>query len=438
MTSPEVSQPCSAPATRQVRRYRWLFRGVVLLLGWGLLECVSYVILLQVKSEGIPGVRDIQKSLKEGGTNLSSYSETFHPYFGWTHNPEVMAGPVDCCDQKLRVNRFGFIDATDGIHRKSPDKLIVAIGGGSVAWQMSCAAESTLKSELQQIPAYQGREVIIVRLAQSGFKQPQALFALQYYLLMGGQFDLVLNLDGFNELALAQDNSFSATALDYPQGWNIRTHEIVDPRDTDFSLRIFELKGLRQRSAIAALSSPLRVLPSYQLVWLLREERRREELTTIQGILLKRRHDRQGAFIHTGPHPLSREPDDLLNESIRIWKEASLNMDRLCQAHGIEYFHAIQPNQYDSGSKPFSEYELQFSYNKAIPYFELIQSGYPALRRAAEELRSEGVRCIDLTRIFEHVDETLYIDPYCHVNTRGSERIAEAFMQSVRASLNPK
>lgn len=437
MTTPSKTTS-SPPNSRPARRSRkWLFRGLVLVISWGIVELFSYLILEGIADRGIVGVRETQFRMTLGGAANHDYSETFHPYFGWTHNPEVQTGEISCCDKTLRTNRFGFFDSSDGIHKQSPDRLIVGICGGSVAWQMSCAAEEVLKQRLGEISAFRGREVTFVRLAQPGYKQPQALFALTYYLLMGAEFDLILNLDGYNELALAGAENFrSHTALDYPQGWYVRSHDIVDPRDVDFSLRVFELRGTRQRAASRALKSPFRVFPTYQLWWFCQNERSRIEQVGIQEELQARRESRKGAFVHTGPHPLAKTEQDALVECVRIWKQSSLELHRLCQAHGIAYFHATQPNQYDLNSKPLSEHEREACYSETIAYRPVIEAGYPALREAGNELRAAGVRQFDLTRIFEKVEETLYVDPYCHFNTRGSELLAEALIARVSEAMN--
>ena len=433
-STPNEKSTSSGRILRQ--RRKWLFRGLVFLVGWGAAELFSYVVLQAIADNGIAGVRDTQLRMTEGGVADHNDSETFHPYFGWTHNPDIHTGDIDCCGKKLRTNRFGFFDSTDGIHQRSPDRLIVGICGGSVAWQMSCAAEEVLKQRLREIPEFRNREVIIVRLAQAGYKQPQALFSLTYYLLMGAEFDLILNLDGYNEIALPVAENFrSHAALDYPQGWYVRTRDIVDPRDADFSLRVFELRGQRQRAASQARRSVLRFLPSYQLWWFCQNERKRVEQLDIQAELQKRRESVQSKFIHTGPHPLAKTDEEAIDEAIRIWKQSSLELHRLCQTHGIRYFHATQPNQYDTDSKPLSEYEQRACYSDANDYGKYVITSYPKLRQAGLELQAAGVRQFDLTRIFEKVEETLYVDPFCHVNTRGSELLAEALIDRVSAAI---
>ena len=70
--------------------------------------------------------------------------------------------------------------------KRRPDRLIIAITGGSVAWQLSVGGEELIRSLLHESPALRDREIIILRLGMSGFKQPQQLQAISYVLALGG------------------------------------------------------------------------------------------------------------------------------------------------------------------------------------------------------------------------------------------------------------
>ncbi len=438
--SSESLRPASSPLPHSWRR-RWLFRSVLLCLTWLAVEAVSYLMIQVMAQGGMAGIRESQLAFKHVGRNQTSQTETFHPYIGWVHNPDFLS-QVDCCGLALKINRYGFFDSSDGIHQRRPDQLIVAIAGGSVAWQMSCAGAEALRRKLHEVPAYRDREIVFVRLAQPGYKQPQSLYALNYYLLLGGEFDIVIGLDGYNEIALPVAENFPANvALDYPQGWHARTLDIVDARDADFSLRVFEIRGLRQRRALAAASSPWHWLPSYQLLWFAQEERLRNELIEIETELMGRAYARGKAFINSGPHPIVQDQDAALRESVRLWKQATLQMHQLCEANQILFVHAIQPNQYDPGSKPLSEYEQANCYSDEVEYGHIVKQGYPQLRTEGAKLRSLGVRHFDLTHLFAQTTDTLYVDPFCHVNAQGSELLAvslgDRVIQCIPLSVEP-
>ena len=72
--------------------------------------------------------------------------------------------------------------------------LIVGFFGGSFAEDVAYTAAGTMIEELK--PLYPGKEIVVVKGAMAGYKQPQQLMAYNYFSALGGDFDLVVNLDG--------------------------------------------------------------------------------------------------------------------------------------------------------------------------------------------------------------------------------------------------
>lgn len=441
-----TEQSESALAKRPQSRRRWIFRGVILLGAWCLIELICWGLLYAVTANGPQEVISRRESfrkmffhmdsLQDAGTHI----QTVHPFVGWVRNPEVLQGET-YEGTLLKTNRLGFLDTSEGIFTRDPKRLIVGITGGSVAYQMSCAGAERLKEKLLAIPKYRDREIIIVRMAQSAYKQPQGLFSLNYYMLQGGEFDIVINLDGLNEITMSLSQNFPLhVALDYPQGWKMRTAEIVPPRESETAMELIQIRGQRRQNALAAPSF-LQWLPSQLLLWHVRDERLRERLVVLQrrGLL----DDTERSFVRCGPESLARNEEEALSECIRIWKQASLQMYRLCQASGITYVHAIQPNQYDPGSKPLAAAELDLMRpdsegNRDQAFVTIVAAGYPRLREAGNELRTAGVQVVDLTGIFSEVREPLYVDSCCHVNPTGSEMLAGAIGDFLRKSVSPE
>ena len=430
------------PKPRSSRR-RWIFRGVVLVATWCLVELVSWFILVGVATNGYREVTWRRESFREMHFQLGERqdvgvnTQTVHPFVGWVRNPEILKGEV-YEGTELKTNRLGFLDTSEGIFQRDPKRLIVGITGGSVAYQMSCAGAERLKEKLHAVPEYRDREIVIVRMAQSAYKQPQGLFALNYYMLQGGEFDIVINLDGLNELTMSMSQNYPLrVALDYPQGWNMRTAEIIPANESDIAMELIQIRGQRRKYALSGINTYWQWLPSQVLLWHIRDERLREQLVSLQGRTL---HDYKGwSFVRCGPAPLAPNEAAALAESVRVWKQASLQMHRICQASGIHYVHAIQPNQYDPGSKPLTTSEVDLMHpesvgNQSQPFITIVPAGYPLLRQAGQELQSAGVRVIDLTAIFSKVSDSLYVDSCCHVNPTGSEMLAGAIGDFIRES----
>ena len=65
------------------------------------------------------------------------------------------------------------------------------------------------------------RRVRVHSLALGGFKQPQMLAALAYLMALGQRFDVVVELDGFNDVALSfSENKYKGTFPAYPRDWD--------------------------------------------------------------------------------------------------------------------------------------------------------------------------------------------------------------------------
>lgn len=85
--------------------------------------------------------------------------------------------------------------------------MLVGIFGGSVARQCCDQGAPRLAALLEWSPRFAGREVVPLCLGHEGYKQPEQLLVLAYLLSLGQQFDLVINIDGFNEVALGTYNN---------------------------------------------------------------------------------------------------------------------------------------------------------------------------------------------------------------------------------------
>ncbi|MGE0393933.1 MAG: hypothetical protein AB7P67_10230, partial [Vicinamibacterales bacterium] len=140
--------------------------------------------------------------------------DALHPYFGPTHRPGLvfeipaeLQGGASPGRPPARTNNFGFVARTDyPVPRGDDRQFFVGFFGGSVGlWFCEVGAERFL-DRLRRHPALAGRTIVPVCLAHEGYKQPQQLLTLAYFLSAGQPFDLVVNIDGFNEVALGAMN----------------------------------------------------------------------------------------------------------------------------------------------------------------------------------------------------------------------------------------
>jgi hypothetical protein len=117
--------------------------------------------------------------------------------------------------------------------------------------------------------------------------------------------------------------------------------------------------------------------------------------------------------------------DALYDHLATIWENSSTQLDRLCSANAIRYFHFLQPNQYVAGSKTMSEEERAVSFVADHPYRNGVERGYPLLIGRGRALAARGVRFHDLTMAFADVPGPIYIDVCCHYNKAGYQILAD-------------
>ncbi|MGW8179457.1 MAG: hypothetical protein ACWGQW_11965, partial [bacterium] len=133
--------------------------------------------------------------------------EVLHPYVGYTLN--------------LGLSGANNVSPLPGWTldwpKRGDEHLLVALLGGSFAVELRNEAGVTLVESLAQAS---GKKVRLAGLGLGGYKQPQQLMVLSYILSLGAEFDLVLNIDGFNEIALPPVENLPKSVFPlYPRAW---------------------------------------------------------------------------------------------------------------------------------------------------------------------------------------------------------------------------
>jgi hypothetical protein len=349
--------------------------------------------------------------------------DVLHPYLGFVGDPALDPGFTD----------WGFW-GTLGPHppARGPDRLLVGIFGGSLAADLYEYGGARLKARLRESGLWAGREIVLLNTAYGGYKQPQQLMALNYALALGAQFDIVVNLDGFNDVALdASENAPQGVFPAYPRGWAMRVERFHDPALVEQVGLLAYLRGRRAGLAAGFAARPWRYSVTAGLVWTLLDRLSAARVAEARRALdAFRPADRR--YQATGPARPATEAA-AYEELASVWERGSLQLDRLCRANGIRYFHFLQPNQYVEGSKPMGPAERRVAVNPAQPYRAGVERGYPLLQAKGREIASAGVSFHDLTRVFSRIHEPLYVDDCCHVNQRGYELLADAIADAIVA-----
>lgn len=356
-------------------------------------------------------------------------AEVLHPFLGYVVNPLPNSEVSRRYQEEvhaysgLGVNEFGLLDDGPAARRREPNQIVVGIFGGSVAHFFSAWGIERLLDGLRSIPGLRGKDMVFVRVAIGGYKQPQQLLALSYLLSLGGQFDIVINLDGFNEVVLPPAENIPQQVFPfYPRNWRGRVEGLTAPAAQPLVARLGSLLESRRDWAMWMDVAPIKMSVFGNVLWKARDMRIVRQITErqieLQGL--------QASFADyqvRGPRRQYPSEDALYRDLADLWRRSSEQMARLSEANGIRYFHFLQPNQYVPDSKPLSDTERRTAYAPDHPYANFVRRGYPFLREAGPRLTAAGVAFTDLTTMFSANRETLYTDICCHLNKDGNARL---------------
>lgn len=350
-----------------------------------------------------------------------------HPFLGYVNDADVAAEQ----GHAVPVSRFGLLDFAPPIRKRGPDRFVVAITGGSVAAQTWDQARDELAGELQRCDAIAGRRIEFVDLALGGWRQPQQLYAVQLVLLLGGEFDLVINLDGFNEIAMVHENLHHGMPAWFPRGWA----RLLDQPAPAQQLRLGRLALARQqRVDAAAAAAAWRWSALAQAFWLLLDRGHDRAIATAATAV--EHGATRPSYAITGPGTGGLDLPAAWAQMADLWADASLELAALCTRHGARYFHFLQPNQYVPGSKPIGDAERRVAWIEKHPFKLAVENGYPLLQQRAGRLRAGRVHLHDLTGLFADHHEPLYTDTCCHLNRTGYALLARRIGATIRGEID--
>ncbi|MFT7680146.1 MAG: hypothetical protein ACI8QC_004152 [Planctomycetota bacterium] len=365
-----------------------------------------------------------------GEVDTRRFDQVRHPYMGYVAKP--LARGVRRGLSMLSSMDMG--DPNAPIY--DPDVLLIGITGGSVAAGVFNAGGAALLKRLRTAPQFKGRELHLFGFAAAGFKQPQQAVALAYLLSAGVQFDAVINLDGFNEVALVSDPGLKRGGFPaYPYSWSSRV--ALTGTQLDLAGELAYLKRGRTEAAIALTECPGRFAWMRQFAWELSDWRTRIELRGTRELLVAsqlKAAEPMESFEQLGPRIEGMENSDRLPELVAIWERSAAVMQGLCESSDAIYLPALQPNQYDPEFvKPMLRAEQRVARSTGSMFAVPAARGYPLLHAAAERLEQAGISVLDLKAIFADVEEVRMRDDCCHFNRAGNVALAEALADALLA-----
>ena len=385
--------------------------------------------------------------------------EGLHPYFGQTHMPGAPfdipeslrrvrpdgggKAPDSATPSRLKTNNFGFVSAFDyPVSRTRGDQFIIGIFGGSVGAWFCQVGVHRLVEDLHENGFFKAKELVPLCFSHEGYKQPQQLLVLAYFLSIGQSFDLVVNIDGFNEVALSSINDQHGVDISMPSYShmspliNLVNQATLTPAKLKSLAQISrhkeQLNSLAVRIDQARLASVGVVLEQYYAIV---EHRYRAELLAFDALPS---NPSDQSVIHVTPAVKAREGATLVEDIARNWIGSSSLMNALLAAQGVPYFHFLQPNQYYT-TRTFSSAEAMVALSEASSFKPGVVTGYPALVAASESsaVKNSSLRFFSGIHIFDRESSPVYLDNCCHYSLVGSELLADFIARSVLNSSGP-
>ncbi|MEG4045974.1 hypothetical protein [Microcoleus sp. Pol17_C1] len=366
-----------------------------------------------------------------------SIVERLHPLFGYV----LKQGAFTNEKLKLKVNKHGFFSLYEyPFIKTNKNQVIIGIFGGSVAnnFAVDEYVDRRLSNKLKAYPEFANKEIIVLNFGNGGYKQPQQLLVLNYFLALGQQLDLVINIDGFNEVALSNLNNKAQVEIGMPSVQHIQpltglANNNLSPEAMSSIVKINENKkqlkaGIdKLQTCQLALCHAVTSLQVKQLV------------NNYQQAVVK--YDRQvkqsnpdtanSGIVYIPKADFVLQDAAAFDKMASIWYESSIGMNQILSSRKIKYFHFIQPNQYYPTKRVFTAKENEIAIDQKSPYIEGVKKGYPVLLSKVDDLQKAGVNVFSAVNILDNTKETVYKDACCHYNSVGEEVLANYVSSSI-------
>ena len=380
----------------------------------------------------LPGLRAAPDGGTDGGTGGAPAEENggdpaarqyqLHPYTGFH-----LEGSEETVKQALE-----FLASPEG-----SEAFTIVLLGGSVA---TIFASEPLRADERLAAALEasgrlGERVEVLSFACPAHKQPQQLEMITYLLSLGASPDMVLSLDGYNEVFVGPANLVDGLPLSYPSFsyWvHLAGARKLDHEGMDLLVAIRARQNEARDAAESALDGFGLGSAVLGRLALARVERAHAGWSAAQAAYVAHRAA-SGETAEARRRPANDEeiPWSLgLEESVAVWYQSSLLVQALCRDRGIRYVHALQPALATGSKTPTAEERERGLARESRS--QSVAEGFGMLRARGADLCAAGVEFHDLTEIYAGVAETIYIDA-CHVGDRGNQILADELAAALLA-----
>ena len=369
----------------------------------------SFILIKSITKKNIytKDYKDFKKRFRK-----SNFKTIFpHPFFGF--------GIRDNYNYSKKFNNEPlFVNDINKINLD--DKIKILILGGSVATHLSLNNSDdkyNYKNKLinhedifeKTINSYFSTDKFIVfNAAIGGGKQPQQLFKLYYLDLIDFKFDIIINLDGFNELALPLSENYQINDhLIYPRNFS----RLVSTFNSNFDC----VNDINKRTKRFLLFPILELYDLYKIrnCHFSLEGENKNTGTRFSNMTNFKKRDLEKSFEHVK----------------EVWENSSEKINDFSKLKNIFYIHVIQPNQYLKDSKKLTNKEIELlNYSK---YGDIISKFYYSFNFENLKIKNK----LDLKYIFKYNNKEIYRDYCCHLNNYGMHLISKEIVKKFELEL---
>jgi len=322
------------------------------------------------------------------GAAAGPTARAIHPFVGYVADPTFAPA----------THELGFDGPVDPVQTRGHDRIIVGVLGSAAA---AAFVRNGIPLVARRVEAGRNKELVVVNLTREGYKQPQQLMALSYVLALGGAFDVVVNIDGMEDVTShATGNATKGVHPAFPQDWYLLTSQAPDRQLRRLLGRRSYLESRMAALATSHSSFPLRYSMTAALVRDLRQKRLARHMAESTKSIRNHqiRTEERVPYRTRGPQ-LDSEAGEAIDLLVELWARGSILLDGLCRENDIRYLHFLEPRRTRDA-----------------------EEAYERLRAAAPQLTASGVDFTDLSG--EAAGETL---------APAVDRVAEALGEVARA-----
>ena len=368
--------------------------------------------------------------------------EGLHPYFGQTHTPGVaFSVPASLQNPstpaQLANNNFGFVSPYHYPFTKTRnDQYVIGLFGGSVGVWFCQIGAHRLVEDLKQNDLFKNKEIVTLCFSHEGYKQPQQLLVLAYFLSIGQQFDMVVNLDGLNDVALGRLNDQRGMDISMPSAQHIEPLINLIDQATLTPEKLLSLAAIeRDKERLNSLADriPRTHLATINFVLERIYRRTLNDYNAELGRFANLPSNPRGnSLIQPTARVRNRDGAAVFEDIARNWATASLLMHQMLLPRGIPYVHCLQPNQY-YGTRVFSAEEAKVALNNDSPFKASTEQGYPLLERESAALKD--IHFFSAVHAFDDERAAVYMDNCCHYTLAGNYRLADFMAARILSAL---